>query len=282
MKFTPENIKRSNLTKSKNGTWVNKKGGPSYYYMDSCEVCGSPYLTQKRCGKIGKYCSYECSVKARVGIKRPELSKKMKGQPPSRQCLEAARQYHLGRKRSKETREKISKSLKSYKSKGVAPFETYAEKIGWANKIRRNPEDSGILDAKCVYCGRWFTPSYRAVRARSEVLNGVGRGDCNLYCSDACKKSCPTFYQMKYPKGYKEASSREVQPELRQMVFKRDNYKCQICGTTNPLHCHHILSVRQNPIESADIDNCITLCKSCHKKVHSQQGCRYSDLRCTE
>lgn len=36
----------------------------------------------------------------------------------------------------------------------------------------------------------------------------------------------------------------------------------------------------QNKILANDIDNCITLCKECHKLVHKQHGCRYVDLKC--
>ena len=71
---------------------------------------------------------------------------------------------------------------------------------------------------------------------------------------------CPIYYQMKYPKGYRKATSREAQPELRQMVFQLDDWKCMKCESTKSLHCHHITGVELNPIESADIDNCITLC----------------------
>jgi hypothetical protein len=35
-----------------------------------------------------------------------------------------------------------------------------------------------------------------------------------------------------------------------------------------------------NPIESMDLDNGITLCKFCHKEVHKISGCKYSELRC--
>ena len=37
--------------------------------------------------------------------------------------------------------------------------------------------------------------------------------------------------------------------------------------------------IEQNPIESADIDLGIALCKSCHDFIHSQNGCRRIDLR---
>ena len=36
----------------------------------------------------------------------------------------------------------------------------------------------------------------------------------------------------------------------------------------------------RNPIESTDIDMCITVCKKCHKKIHKKDGCTYQDLQC--
>jgi 5-methylcytosine-specific restriction endonuclease McrA len=71
-----------------------------------------------------------------------------------------------------------------------------------------------------------------------------------------------------------------VQHELRQMVLARDNYTCKNCGSKDkPLHCHHIYPASIDPIESADLDNCMTLCEDCHKEVHKKDGCRYSQLR---
>ena len=73
--------------------------------------------------------------------------------------------------------------------------------------------------------------------------------------------------------------SREVQPELRAMVLKRDKYTCQKCECTKKLQCHHIIPVAYDPLLSADMDNCITYCKKCHKKAHQQPGCTLADIR---
>ena len=76
---------------------------------------------------------------------------------------------------------------------------------------------------------------------------------------------------------------REVQPELRKMVLARDNYLCVKCSSKELLHCHHIYPVSTNPLESADVDNCITLCKDCHKEAHKKDGCGYEQLEtCVE
>jgi len=76
--------------------------------------------------------------------------------------------------------------------------------------------------------------------------------------------------------------NREVQPELRQLVLKRDGYQCVKCGSDGPLHCHHIFPELIEPLLSADIDNCMTLCIDCHKEVHKQDGCKYHQLRMEE
>lgn len=171
----------------------------------------------------------------------------------------------------------------------VCGFDAYAEKISFAEDVRRNPEDKNILQVKCAYCGRWFSPSQKQMAQRIRVLFGQkgATGESRFYCSERCKSACPIFRKIWHPEGFSKkaqlATSREVQAQLRQMVLKIDNWACQKCGRTidnSELHCHHITGVEQNPIESADTDNCITLCKRCHKWAHTAKGCRYYDLKC--
>ncbi len=57
----------------------------------------------------------------------------------------------------------------------------------------------------------------------------------------------------------------------RKQVFSRDNYTCQSCKVTKLLNAHHILSFTVHPELRVDIDNGITLCKPCHKLVHSHK-----------
>lgn len=51
-------------------------------------------------------------------------------------------------------------------------------------------------------------------------------------------------------------------------VLTRDDHTCQICGATNDLHAHHILSYCDYPALRMDLPNGITLCKNCHVNVH--------------
>lgn len=139
---------------------------------------------------------------------------------------------------------------------------------------------NGNLMCKCAYCGEWFEPTRLQIQSRINAIKKTCGTENRLYCSQSCKTSCPIYNQNKWPKGYKPSTSREVQPELRQLVFERDNYICQKCNKHKDnlevgIHCHHKEGILWEPLQSADMDMCITLCEDCHKEVHGIDGCGY-------
>lgn len=144
------------------------------------------------------------------------------------------------------------------------------------------PDQDGYLMVACAHCGAHFYPTLQAVRGRiTAISSDKYNGENRLYCSDQCKKSCSIFNQKSFPKGFaKERFPRELQGQLRVLVLERDNYACHICGDTEDLICHRYTGVRHNPIESADVDNCITVCRQCHKHIHHLPGCKPTDLQC--
>jgi len=159
----------------------------------------------------------------------------------------------------------------------IALYSTYHSQLT-VDEEPRLAEDGISLEVRCKYCGRYFKPINREIVSRINSLSDRTRGYGHLYCSEGCKYSCSIFNQKLYPKDHKPATSREVQPQLRKLVLERDNYTCQKCGSVDELHCHHIDPVANNPIESADVDNCITYCVECHKEAHSQIGCGYNEI----
>ncbi len=176
---------------------------------------------------------------------------------------------------------KLRKKITSLYNKNLPKFTRYAHKLTVDDSPVRLP--GNVLWVKCTYCGKYFVPTISHVRGRISVLEGINSGESRLYCSDGCRAACPTFNRKAYPAGFKKASSREVQAELRQIRLNLDDYECQRCGKNIKqieLHCHHITGIEINPIESADVDNTITLCKPCHKWVHTLKGCSYFDMRC--
>lgn len=56
----------------------------------------------------------------------------------------------------------------------------------------------------------------------------------------------------------------------REQVFERDDYTCQSCGDSRGgnLHPHHIKFWHEYPKLRFDVTNGITLCKTCHIKIH--------------
>ena len=183
------------------------------------------------------------------------------------------------RKYSREWyRDNIDKTREHFKS--PAQYNILAHQISYAEPTRRDPENEELLQVKCTYCGKWFNPTIRSTRNRIAALEGKGSGEQRLYCSDDCKNNCSIYGQIKYPKYYKKDYNREVQSELRDLVFERDEWTCIKCGETVGLQCHHIEGIQWNPIESADIDICVTFCVKCHEEAHKDKGCRYYDLQC--
>ena len=284
---------------TKNGTF--RKGRVSYVYKESCVGCGNPYLTPKH--KQSKFCGVSCASKgkkfsdehkkkismAKVGTKCTEGRKKLMSK-----LMFGKKNPMYGKTHTSKAKKKISESNSKYKGAsaynwkggvkalGVTTYDTQKDKLSPYEDIRKQ-EGTEILEVRCAYCNQWFVPTKSAVDRRLAAINNLNQGECRLYCSTNCKLACPTYGQVKYPKGFKYTSSREVNPYLRKMVLERDNWTCQICGKTSKeaqLHVHHMDPVAQNPMFQNDMDSCITLCKGCHTMVHKRRGCRYIDLRC--
>jgi len=55
---------------------------------------------------------------------------------------------------------------------------------------------------------------------------------------------------------------------LRQQVLRRDDWRCQSCGTMSNLEVHH-REFRCHSGADAE-ENLITLCTACHARIH---GC---------
>lgn len=60
----------------------------------------------------------------------------------------------------------------------------------------------------------------------------------------------------------------------RDEVYKRDEFKCQICGQIGgKLQAHHILSFANFPEKRTDVSNGLTVCVPCHKYIHRSNHC---------
>lgn len=165
-----------------------------------------------------------------------------------------------------------------YNHKNIKKLKKYME-------VRSNNENKA--EVKCFYCDNWHVPNKILIFNKLTAMNSIG-GENNIYCSEECKDSCPTYNKQLYPEGFKKNTSREVNTLVRKMCFERDNWTCTRCGknpeqlkqSNTPLHCHHIEGVAHAPTLQHDIENVITLCKNCHIQLHSEEGCKFNDYKC--
>lgn len=267
----------------------------------SCAASGrevSPETRQKLSKRIfgeknwhyRKPISEEQKKKMREGYKKYDHSPLL-----GRKILEETKRKiglaNKGKHRSEGTKQRMRETRKNenhpnwkggVKAKNIPLFDTYAHQISWCEPVRRDPKDEKILQVKCTYCGKWYNPKTQIIWDRIKHFDGRGRGEQRFYCSSECKHLCPIYGQKTRYKFQDGDYTREVQAELRQLVFERDDWNCIKCNNTKELHCHHVEGIRWNPLESADIDTCVTFCKSCHEEVHKQKGCRKIDMKCKE
>jgi len=117
----------------------------------------------------------------------------------------------------------------------------------------------------CKNCGRtqMVSPSFskrpfcsRRCMAEWFSRNKKGKNHWNWQGGITEKESRNILYD-----GYKE---------WRKKVFKRDGYKCVVCGNnkSGELEAHHIKPVKTYKKLILNVSNGLTVCKRCHRKIH--------------
>ncbi len=51
-------------------------------------------------------------------------------------------------------------------------------------------------------------------------------------------------------------------------VYRRDNWHCRSCNSTQGLHPHHVIYQSKGEASKDTLDNLLTLCWQCHRAVH--------------
>lgn len=192
-------------------------------------------------------------------------------------CRVCERDYN--KKTGYISQKKYNKKTGYKDRKYPARYKVYAPQLTVEESPRKTKE--GYLEVKCANsnCREYFIPTNLQVRNRIQAMKNGIRGECRIYCSENCKNECSLFNQQKYPKGFKpETLDTEFPAFVKEEIFKRDKYKCQICGRTHDLQAHHEFPGSTHHMLSKDVKNGITLCKECHIKVHMLPGCRFSDI----
>ena len=65
--------------------------------------------------------------------------------------------------------------------------------------------------------------------------------------------------------------ARAMWKEIKKLVLKRDDYKCQICYSKKKLIVHHVFPWARYKAFRFTESNLTTLCMACHKKIHAKR-----------
>ena len=100
------------------------------------------------------------------------------------------------------------------------------------------------------------------VRVRKEITR-----------SDLSEKAQPSKHKQKseeYRKYQSYIRSKYWKEEVRPKVLERDGNRCVCCGREEELTCHHSdYSILYHELEGDNMSHLVTLCKYCHKGIHS-------------
>lgn len=69
-------------------------------------------------------------------------------------------------------------------------------------------------------------------------------------------------------RNYKDEAYRRA----RLAALRRDGHKCKRCGATRKIQVHHIRRWADYPSLRCDVNNLISLCKNCHKKITGNES----------
>lgn len=214
----------------------NYKGGIK---TQKCNYCNNLFISKNPYSKR-KYCSRKCSTDYNIGKKKILHINTLK-------YIELKKTNGLNNPKKKC----ICGNKKDIKSKQCV--------ICFRNNIKRK-------NKTCNYCNNLFTPKHNILK----------------YCSKICfvnykKEFNKSSNNPNWKGGITNENKKERQSdkykEWRISVFVRDNYTCQHCKIIGGiLHSHHIKHFSKNKDLRFDINNGLTLCFNCHKKLHNNMN----------
>ncbi len=276
MKICWDSLEGIKLTK--NGFFI-KNNTTTYVYVESCKICGEPYLCIKDRPTI--FCSKVCAHKH----KQYFLGKKH-----SQKTIEKMSKAALERSKNPDYIYKLSEAHRGSKGsnwkggvskKGLPLYDTYNKSL-WPEEVSFSIVDNlKLLNVKCTRCNKWFVPSTDEVQRRLKYINTKSNSECRFYCSVECKHSCSIYKQIKYPKDFFIKQEKVfTEGELKvwsKEVIKRSNNVCEYCGDVATI-AHHIEPKKLQPYKALDIVNGIACCKNCHFKFGHKDECNTAVL----
>jgi len=172
--------------------------------------------------------------------------------PEIREAYSRQGKATIGSKRTEEQKKKMSEARKDFRLPASA-FLPEAREKQRRKLIGRIQSEESNLKRSLALKGRKFSDEHLkklSISVRKRVANRTH----NWYQGGSTTDPYPT----------------EFGPYLKRMIRRRDNHKCQSCGTnvyrSSLGHVHHINGNKQDCSEN----NLLLLCATCHNAVHSR------------
>lgn len=139
-------------------------------------------------------------------------------------------------------------------------------------KANKTSFKKGIIPKKTFKKGH--TPWNKGTKGLTKINSGSFKKGKRVSPETEFKKGCcgelSPSWQGGKTKGQKKRMLQEYK-DWRIAVFKRDNFTCAVCLTVGKnLNAHHIKPWSKYKKLRLDINNGITLCKKCHKIIHTK------------
>jgi len=205
----------------------------------------------------------------------------MKGKHHSVEAKRKMREGHKGQLPWNKGKKGISEETR-IKMREARKGKSYPKMCRVVNGENNPNWKGGISKTKriCKFCGKvFYTRMARIKKGRGKFCDkqcyGKWRSEnirgekCSFFGKHLIGEKSPRW------KGGidfwdRRGSNNEVKL-WRKMIYKRDGYRCVICGKTGgKLNAHHIRSWKDFPELRFDIDNGITMCQSCHELVYRE------------
>lgn len=120
---------------------------------------------------------------------------------------------------------------------------------------------------------KWKYQCLNCKKIKSEVGEVLKRGDIST-CGN-CKPVGKNHPRHNPNSKFLYKRNGQKHREWSRLIFKRDNFRCVICGSTNKIQAHHLNGWNWDYKNHFNINNGATLCshkEGCHKKFHKIYG----------
>lgn len=197
---------------------------------------------------------------------------------PCQQCGKTFEKPYFESMKAWDARHKFCSRLCANEAKKGKPLSDARKQQNRAWSTGRKHTTDAIAKMSGANCHRWKGGKPKCIDCGCTIANVYAKRCFPCYTKQASGENASHWQGGITPENTKIRNSK-MTIEWRKAVFERDDYTCTMCHKRGCLlHAHHIKPFSKYPEHRFDTDNGQTLCKPCHKAVHSSVGMKQNAL----